>query len=80
MRVSNLISIIIITAIALVVVGAFVVSLILLIRDGKNAKKEGRNRKAGYIAFFIVSTILLLIAVCFALLFAFLAFAVMRGM
>ena len=80
MRLSSIFSIIIFSVIALVIVGAFVASLVLLIRDGKKAKAEGRKRNVGFIVFFIVSTVVLLTAVCFALLFFFLSFAVMRGM
>ncbi|MCR5061303.1 MAG: hypothetical protein K6A80_09805 [Saccharofermentans sp.] len=64
-----------------IVLAAFIIfSVIMFIRDGKLAKKEGRKRKIVFIVLFIISVIIALIAVALGILLCLLAMAVMHGM
>ena len=56
------------------------ISIVMFIRDGIKAKKEGRKRKAVFIVMFIIAIILTVIALAFAALIGLLAMAIMRGM
>ena len=56
------------------------ISIVMFIRDGIKAKKEGRKRKAVFIVMLIIAIIITLIALAFAALIGLLAMAIMRGM
>ena len=64
----------------LAAVAAFIVSIILFIKDGKSAKKENRERKPTITAFFLVMVCLAAIFVSFVLLIYYLACTSMIGM
>lgn len=56
------------------------ISIVMFIRDGIKAKKEGRKRKVVFIVMLIIAIILTVIALAFAALIGLLAMAIMRGM
>ena len=64
-----------------IVLAAFIIfSVVMFIRDGKLAKKEGRKRKTVFIVLFIIAILIAALAIGLGILLALLAAAVMRGM
>jgi hypothetical protein len=59
---------------------AFIVSIVMFIKDGKSAKKENRERKPAITAFFLVMVCLAAIFISFVLLIYYLACTSMLGM
>ena len=64
----------------LVAAAAFIVSIIMFIKDGKRAKKENRERKPTITAFFLIMVCLAATFLSFFLLIYYLACTTMLGM
>ncbi len=64
----------------LAAVAAFIVSIIMFIKDGKRAKKENRERKPTITAFFLIMVCLAATFLSFILLIYYLACTTMLGM